>query len=96
MNSAEASQSFVRFLTIGDVADILAITVDEALELVDSGELAAIRVGRIRGQWRVEQRELEDYVNREYENTRRMLLWRESNMASIREIGLPARPPLDD
>lgn len=96
MNSAEESQSFVRFLTIGDVADILAVTIDEALELVDSGELAAIRVGRVRGQWRVEQRELEDYVNREYENTRRMLLWRESNMASIRELGQPVRPMHDD
>ena len=59
-----------RFLRVTDVAEILNISVHQAYALVRRGELAAIRVGG-RGQWRVERSELEEYIQRQYEDARR-------------------------
>jgi excisionase family DNA binding protein len=58
-----------RFLQLSDVAEILNISAAQAYALVRSGELVAIKVGG-RGQWRVEQEELESYIRRAYEETR--------------------------
>ena len=57
-----------RFLTLADVADVLNISADQAYALVRSGELRAIKVGG-RGQWRVGENDLEDYVQRMYAET---------------------------
>ncbi|QNN53605.1 helix-turn-helix domain-containing protein [Nocardioides mesophilus] len=54
-----------RFLTLADVAEILATTVSQVRALVRSGELRAIQIGG-RGQYRVETVELEDYIQRMY------------------------------
>lgn len=62
----------MRFLTLADVAETLNISSAQAYALVRSGELRAIKVGG-RGQWRVENTELEAYIARAYEQTAAML-----------------------
>ncbi|MFS8479107.1 MAG: helix-turn-helix domain-containing protein [Micromonosporaceae bacterium] len=57
-----------RFLQLPDVAAELNITEAQAYAMVRSGELPAIRVGG-RGQWRVERVKLEEYIQRNYEET---------------------------
>jgi excisionase family DNA binding protein len=61
-----------RFLQLADVAEELNISPRQAYALVNSGELPAIRVGG-RGQWRVEQKELEAYIQRKYAETRALV-----------------------
>ena len=58
-----------RFLTLADVAEVLNVSLSQARALVRSGELRAIQVGG-RNQWRVEDEELESYIQRMYERTR--------------------------
>ncbi len=57
-----------RFLQLADVAEILNISAAQTYALVRSGELRAIKIGG-RGQWRVEETELESYIQRMYEQT---------------------------
>lgn len=59
-----------RFMTLEGVQEVLSISRSQAYALVRSGELRAIQVGG-RGQWRVEQSELEAYIQRAYEETAR-------------------------
>ena len=54
-----------RFLTLSDVAEILATSTAQVRALVASHELRAIQIGG-RGQWRVETVELEAYIQRMY------------------------------
>lgn len=54
-----------RFLSLADVTEILAISMSQARALVRNGELRAIQVGG-KGTWRVENSELEDYIQRQY------------------------------
>ncbi|EFQ82683.1 DNA binding domain, excisionase family [Aeromicrobium marinum DSM 15272] len=57
-----------RFLTLADVAEVLNVTVRQVYSLVRSGDLRGIQIGG-RGQWRIEQVELEDYIQRQYDRT---------------------------
>jgi excisionase family DNA binding protein len=61
-----------RFLLLSDVAEILNISASQAYALVRSGELPAIKIGG-RGQWRVERAQLEAYIERMYDETRRFV-----------------------
>ncbi|PRY12444.1 helix-turn-helix transcriptional regulator [Kineococcus rhizosphaerae] len=61
-----------RFLPLADVAETLSISAAQAYALVRTGELRAIKVGG-RGQWRVEDSELEDYIQRMYAQTREIV-----------------------
>ncbi len=54
-----------RFLTLADVAEILATSTAQVYALVRRGELRAIKIGG-RGQWRVETVELEAFIKRMY------------------------------
>lgn len=54
-----------RFLTLPDVADVLNVTVRQVYALVRGGDLRGIQIGG-RGQWRIENSELEDYIKRQY------------------------------
>ncbi|TDW30749.1 helix-turn-helix domain-containing protein [Cryobacterium psychrophilum] len=74
-----------RFLTLSDTAEILAITPAEALELVRSNELPAIRIGSSH-LWRVERVILESYIEAKYEEARRLSLWEQSDFGNIPEI----------
>jgi excisionase family DNA binding protein len=57
-----------RFLTLADVAEVLNTSANQVYALVRSGELVAIKIGG-RGQWRVEEAELENYIARMYAET---------------------------
>jgi excisionase family DNA binding protein len=61
-----------RFLTLTDIAEILQISSSQAYALVRSGELPAIQIGG-RGQWRVEQSMLDEYIQEKYAETRRLV-----------------------
>jgi excisionase family DNA binding protein len=82
-----------RFLTIADTAEILAISVDQAYQLVRSGELRAIRIGAS-GPWRVERIMLEAYIEAQYEQARRLSLWHQSDFSDLLEFSAdrPTRP----
>jgi excisionase family DNA binding protein len=58
-----------RFLTLTDVAEVLQTSNAQVYALVRRGELPAIRIGG-RGQWRVEDSRLEDYIAQLYDDTR--------------------------
>ncbi len=57
-----------RFLTLPDVAEVLNVTVRQVYALVRSGDLRGIQIGG-RGQWRIENSELEGYIERQYART---------------------------
>jgi excisionase family DNA binding protein len=57
-----------RFLLLSEVAAELSVTDSQVYHLVRSGELPAIKIGG-RGQWRVERRKLEDYIETKYAET---------------------------
>jgi excisionase family DNA binding protein len=57
-----------RFLTLADVAEVLNISVSQVYALVRGEQLRAIKIGG-RGQWRVERDQLEDYIERMYQQT---------------------------
>ena len=61
-----------RFLTLADVAEVLNISASQTYALVRSGELSAIKIGG-RGQWRVERDQLETYIARMYDQTKRFV-----------------------
>ena len=54
-----------RFLTLTDVAEILATSVAQVRALVQSNELRYIQIGG-RQQYRIEAVELERYIERKY------------------------------
>lgn len=81
-----------RFLTLADTAELLNITPRQAYALVRSGELPAIKVGAS-GQWRIERSVLESYIDAMYEETRRMSLWNQSDLASVTEIRFDRNRP---
>lgn len=68
-NAAVATR---RFLTLADVAEILNTSSNQVYALVRNGELPAIKIGG-RGQWRVEESELEGYIERMYSQTRQFV-----------------------
>lgn len=78
----DSAEGLGRFLTLGETAELLNITTSETYSLVQSGELAAIRVGT---SWRVERTQLEAYIEAMYEATRRMNLWNQSEFADLAE-----------
>ena len=61
-----------RFLLMSDVAELLNVTMSQVYHMVRSGELPAIKIGG-RGQWRVEREQLEAYIERMYDETRRFV-----------------------
>jgi excisionase family DNA binding protein len=61
-----------RFLTLADVAEMLNISSSQTYALVRSGELRGIKIGG-RGQWRVEEVELERFIAEQYQQTERFV-----------------------
>ena len=57
-----------RFLTIADVAEILATSQAQVRALMRDGELRHIQIGG-RHQYRIEVTELESYIQRQYAKT---------------------------
>lgn len=85
MDQAASAVEIGRFLTIGDTATVLNVSVSKVYALVRSGELPAIRIGA-RGQWRVERAQLESYIDAKYEEARRIGLWNQSEFANVVEL----------
>jgi len=71
-----------RFLTIADIAELLAVSAGEVHQLVTSGELPAIRIGA-KGQWRIERSVLEGYIEGKYEEARRLSLWNQADFTGV-------------
>lgn len=61
-------QAVPRFLTLADIAEVLNISAAQAYALVRGGDVRAIKIGG-RGQWRVDEAELESYIDRMYSQT---------------------------
>lgn len=85
MDDATSAGYLGRFLTLGDTAELLNISANQAYALVRSGELPAIKVGAS-GQWRIERSVLESYIAAMYEQTRRMNLWNQADYANLTEV----------
>ena len=58
-----------RFFTLKQVAAMLATSEAQVYALVRAGDLPAIKIGG-RGQWRVENRELDLWIQAQYRKTR--------------------------
>ena len=91
MHPDEQEPPLRRFFPIDDVARMLSLDVGAVEELVESGELPAVRLGPL-AEWRIEQRVLDDYLEAKYEETRRTALWRGFDFASVAELDPEARP----
>jgi len=91
MNDAHTADGLGRFLTLADTAELLSISTRQASALVRSGELPAIKVGAS-GQWRIERTILEDYIEAKYEETRRMNLWQQADLAGLAELPFGGPP----
>lgn len=74
-----------RFLTLADVAEVLNLELDEVRRLIASNELRAIQMGE-GGAWRVEQRELQNFVDDQYERRRREAAIEQMEFSDIPEI----------
>jgi excisionase family DNA binding protein len=65
MQNSHDLEMATRFLTLSDVAELLNIAPAQVYTLVRTGELPAIKIGA-RGQWRVEDKVLENYIQQLY------------------------------
>ena len=74
-----------RFLAPAQVAELLSIGVDEVIDLLHEGRLRGAQLGSP-PRWRVEESSLEGYLAEESENSRRMALWQQSQVASFPEV----------
>jgi excisionase family DNA binding protein len=87
MDEPLPAASLARFLTLADTAEVLNISTRQALSLIRSGELPAIKVGAS-GRWRIERSVLESYIEAMYEATRRMSLWNQADDLDVAEFSL--------
>lgn len=69
-----------RFYDLPEVCEILSISMSQARSLVRSGELEAIQIGG-RGQWRIENIKLEEYIAHAYQKTAEAI--RENKMDTL-------------
>lgn len=83
--SSTPNKGLPRFLTLSDVAEILNVELEVVRNLVESNELAAIRIGSA-GALRVEQAELERFVADQYEARRREAIFSQQEFVDIPEI----------
>lgn len=77
--------SAVRMLAPSQAAEILAVSLDEVMSLVQTGELRGLRVGAP-ARWRIDETSVADYLDSRAEIARRMALWHQSQEASFPEL----------
>lgn len=58
-----------KFYTLDEVAESLAISMSQTRALIKRGEIEGIQIGG-RGQWRIEDVKLDEYISRLYEQRR--------------------------
>lgn len=81
----EAPRPDVRMLGAAQVAEMLSIDTDEVVALILDGRLRGAKLGSPPG-WRIAEDSVDEYVEAQTEEARRMALWRESNAASFPEL----------
>lgn len=81
----EPQASAVHLLAPSQVAEVLGVSVDEVVGLVDSAQLRGARVGSP-ARLRIDEQSVTDYLSGQIELERRMALWRESSEASFPEL----------
>lgn len=81
----ESPLSQARLLTPAQVAELLSVSVDAVMNLIDEARLRGMRVGSP-GQWRIDEASVGEYLDAQVEEARRMALWNESNAASFPEL----------
>ncbi|WP_044496429.1 helix-turn-helix domain-containing protein [Nesterenkonia massiliensis] len=59
-----------RFFTLPEVAESLNISMSQMRALIRAGDIEGIQIGG-RGQWRIEDSKLDEYIERQYEAQRR-------------------------
>ncbi|MET0734403.1 MAG: helix-turn-helix domain-containing protein [Microbacterium sp.] len=77
--------SDVRLLAPAQAAEILAVSVDEVMSLVQSGQLRGMRVGAP-ARWRIDESSVAEYLEAQTEIARREALWQQSQEASFPEL----------
>lgn len=75
----------MRYLAPSQVAELLSISVDEVVSLVHEGRLRGARLGSP-ARWRIEEASIQDYVADQVEEARLMMLWQQSQAASMPEL----------
>jgi len=78
-------EASVRYLAPSQVAELLSISVDEVVSLVHEGRLRGARLGSP-ARWRIEEASIQDYVADQVEEARLMMLWQQSQAASMPEL----------
>ncbi|MGV1033732.1 MAG: helix-turn-helix domain-containing protein [Microbacteriaceae bacterium] len=86
------SADFARLLTVADVAEILNVSIDESIDVIESGELPAIRLSS--GVWRVERDVLREFIADKYEESRRRALWHQAEFIDLPDITAGVRQPV--
>lgn len=74
-----------RLLTPAQVAEVLGVTVDEVMQLVNSAQVRGMRVGAS-GVWRIEEDSVAGYLDDRVEEARLAALWQQSSEASFPEL----------
>lgn len=88
---ADSPASAPRFLAPAQVAELLAIEIDEVIALVMSGRLRGAKLGTP-SRWRVAEDSIAEYLAEQTEEARRMALWRQADAASFPEVWGPQSP----
>ncbi|MDQ0645098.1 helix-turn-helix domain-containing protein [Microbacterium murale] len=88
---ADSPASAPRFLAPAQVAELLALEVDEVIALVVSGRLRGAQLGAP-ARWRVAEDSIAEYLAEQTEEARRMALWRQADAASFPEVWGTQRP----
>ena len=65
--------------------ELLGLSVDEVMELVQTAQVKAMRVGSP-ARWRIDASSLERYIEDRIEIARRTALWAQANEASFPEL----------
>lgn len=81
----ENSTSATRMLAPAEVAELLAVSVEEVVELVQSAQLRGVRVGSP-ARWRIDAQSVQDYLDAAAEIARRKALWAQAQEASFPEL----------
>jgi len=74
-----------QFLSPEAVSELLAVPVDSVYDLIESGELLAIRVGA-HGPWRIEGHHLEAFIADGYEQQRFRQKWNQASLANVYDL----------
>ena len=77
--------SDMRLLAPAQVGEVLGVSVDEVMALVLDGRLRGMRVGAP-ARWRVDAASVNEYLDDQAEEARRIALWHESQTASFPEL----------